>query len=170
MQRRSRSTVTAPDDFIDLPGDFLEIESVYPITSPAADPLSSATYDQLRRMASERPSLTSVPATVPTHFALHGTELIVGPSVASGTYPLELLYFASVPAISLASPTNWLLTKAPDLYLWQTLIATAPFLHEDERVPLWQALADRAIGELNAEFESAKLAGGRLIARRTAIA
>ena len=37
------------------------------------------------------------------------------------------------------SATNWLITNAPDIYLYGTMLEAEPFIMNDERVQLWAA-------------------------------
>lgn len=48
------------------------------------------------------------------------------------------------------TPSNWLLTNAPGVYLYAALLEAQPFLMNDARVPLWAAMlgaATRALSE-----------------------
>jgi len=60
-------------------------------------------------------------------------ELIPTPS---NSVELTITYYAKIPALSSTQATNWLLTKAPDLYLYATLTNAAPYLQNDERIRL----------------------------------
>ena len=44
-----------------------------------------------------------------------------------------------------AVTTNWLLTAHPDIYLYGTLLESAPYLKDDARVVVWQTEYDRRI-------------------------
>ena len=50
-----------------------------------------------------------------------------------------------VPALSDAAPTNWLLTKAPMIYLYGALLQTAPFTGDDGRIATWGKLYTQAV-------------------------
>ncbi len=66
-----------------------------------------------------------------------------------GTLPppatVDLYYYAKIPALSDASPTNWLLTKASNVYLYGSLLESAPFEADDARMQTWQALYASAV-------------------------
>jgi hypothetical protein len=47
--------------------------------------------------------------------------------------------------------TNWLSEYAPQLLLYGTLLEATPFLKNDERIPVWQSMYDRAAAMLNGE-------------------
>ena len=78
------------------------------------------------------------------------------------TYNAELLYFARVPALSDAAPTNWLLTAAPDAYLYGALVHSAPYLRDDARSAIWASSYQSAIDALNRASDDAKYSGSGL--------
>ena len=57
--------------------------------------------------------------------------------VPDDDYEIEMVYRKTVPALTSSAATNWLLTFAPDLYLYGTLREAAIFMQEDERITLW---------------------------------
>ena len=44
------------------------------------------------------------------------------------TYNLEMYYYGKIPALTAANPTNAILTNFPDVYLYGSLMHSAPFL------------------------------------------
>ena len=70
---------------------------------------------------------------------------------ASSTGPIANLkadVVKALPALSASQTTNALLREAPDAYLFGTLAESAPYLQHDERLPLWEARAKKAMREL----------------------
>ena len=51
-------------------------------------------------------------------------------------------------ALSDALPTNTVLDTAPDVYLYGALVESAPYLKDDERLPVWEQRFLSAISEL----------------------
>ena len=47
--------------------------------------------------------------------------------------------------------SNWLTEYAPDVLLYAALLEATPFLKNDERVPMWTGMYDRAAQALNGE-------------------
>jgi hypothetical protein len=43
---------------------------------------------------------------------------------------------------------NWLITNAPDVYLYATLLEAAPYLNDDARTQVWGALLEQGISAL----------------------
>jgi len=66
-------------------------------------------------------------------------------------YPFEILYYEIPPLLDDVVQTNWLTDFAPQLLLYGTLLEATPFLKNDERIPVWQQMYDRAAAMLNGE-------------------
>jgi len=75
---------------------------------------------------------------LPNNFTIQGASLLLGPT-PDAAYSVEHVYFASIPALSDVSPTNWVLTAWPSLYLFAALAEAAPFIGDDERAAMWEA-------------------------------
>jgi hypothetical protein len=66
-------------------------------------------------------------------------------------YPIEILYYELLPLLDDTVQTNWLTEQAPQLLLYATLLEATPFLKNDDRIPVWQNMYDRAAAMLNGE-------------------
>lgn len=66
-------------------------------------------------------------------------------------YPFEILYYQLPPLLDDEVQTNWITEYAPQLILYATLLEATPFLKNDERIPVWQQMYDRAAATLNGE-------------------
>ena len=66
-------------------------------------------------------------------------------------YPFEVVYYGVPPLLDSQTTTNWLTQYAPSALLYATLLETAPFLKDDERLGVWTTLYDRSISALNGE-------------------
>ena len=60
-----------------------------------------------------------------------------------------MIYRQNIPALTSTNTSNWLLTLAPDLYLYGTLLETAPYLKEDERIQTWATGLTTTLDSLN---------------------
>lgn len=67
----------------------------------------------------------------------------------SGTFTVRLRYKKNLEPLSDDNTSNWLLAQHPDLYLYGTLIHSAPFLNDDARIVMWQGKFDALVSELN---------------------
>lgn len=97
----------------------------------------------------------------PHHYTIHGTELEVHPSPDT-SYTCEVTYRARITNLSDTNTTNWLLTNHPDIYLYGSLIAAELYIQNDARLPMWKALADEGIRELNILEKRARNSGSGL--------
>ncbi len=66
----------------------------------------------------------------PRYWTRIGSEIGVFPP-PDGTYTLEIVYYAKIPALATAA-TNFLLTDAPDVYLYRSVIEGAQYTHDEE--------------------------------------
>jgi hypothetical protein len=66
-------------------------------------------------------------------------------------YPFEVLIYQLPPLLDDANQSNWLTEYAPQVLLYACLLEATPFLKNDERIPVWQQMYDRAMQALNGE-------------------
>lgn len=155
-----RRTVTT-DGFIKLPFDYLE---TYQLQLPAnatntPEPLTYIGPNEVAQYKSQ-----SMTGKTRYYTIIDGAFELV-PTPASSV-ELTITYYAKVPALSSSVATNWLLEKAPDLYLYATLLTAAPYLQNDERIPVWSQLATTAFDEMTMDSERASRSRTSLVARR----
>lgn len=153
MEKRSDASLDA--QYSTLPTDWLE--TIRLNLSGGASRLELVSDGALADLRAER----SDAAGKPTHYAhtAGGLELFPTPDAA---YDAELVYFAKVPALSATATTNWLLSAAPDVYLYGALTQSAPYLKDDQRAPLWAGLYQNAITSLNTASERSRYSGAGL--------
>jgi hypothetical protein len=75
--------------------------------------------------------------------------LIVPTPIAAST--LEILYYELPALLGDDFQTNWLTDYAPDALMYAALLEATAFLKNDERIPTWQTLYDKAIAALGGE-------------------
>lgn len=144
------NTITLTDGEGALPADYLELRRFTRDTSPdkVLEPLSLAGATDL--------AFTSGGQAL--YYSIQGSSVSVYPSM-TGDIPID--YYAKIPALSDASPTNWLLTSHPDLYLYAALIEAAPFMMEDARLPTWTALLEKALQDVEAQDRRSRYSTAR---------
>jgi hypothetical protein len=147
-------TASAGEARVALPADFLEARGLVLRTDPVAE-LDYLTPSAL--LAAYPQSATGRPGS----HTIIGTDLHLGP-VPDDDYTLTLTYYQRIPALSAASPTNWLLTTAPDTYLYAALLEAAPFLMDDARIQTWGGLYDTAVGRIQTADGRARWGAGPL--------
>lgn len=97
-------------------------------------------------------------AAYPVAYAREGQTLRFGP-VASGT--ARIVYYADLSPLSEANPSNWMLTKAPDLYVAGAQYYLCRRERDDAGAAAAIAEADGIIASL--QEEANRLAGGNMI-------
>ena len=155
MEVRSSGQQTAGDEYAQIPADWLEtlrFNIVGNGTSPI-ELVSSAAMATLRSQISDQ-------FGTPTSYCLAAGQFQLFPTPLADV-DVELLYYAEVPDLA-TNNTNWLLTAAPDVYLYGSLLHSAPFLQEDARVAVWAQLYSAGVSRLNESAEKAKYSGSGL--------
>jgi len=156
-----RETTVATSDYVTLPSDWLEHVSITVSgDSSVSNPLTYLANDEFYRVKLQ--GLTGAFR----YYTIQENNILLLPAMSSGSTTLEILYYAKIPALSASNATNWLLTRAPDLYLYGSLLGAEAFLQNDERLPLWSAAMKDVMDSLKMESERAKRPQGNLTARR----
>lgn len=66
-------------------------------------------------------------------------------------FPYEIIYYELPPLLGEDLQTNWFTEYAPNALLYASLLEAAPFLKNEEIIPIWQGFYDRSIAALNGE-------------------
>lgn len=141
------NTLAAAPEFLDLPTDFQTIRSVRLPDETGKPRLQFLTQTQIEDY---RYSIDNVTGT-PTSFTILGDEIELAPT-PNEDIDIEVLYRANIPALA-DNSTNWLLTLAPDLYLYGALLEATPYIQNDNRVGLWATGMQTVMDQLNALAE-----------------
>jgi len=152
-QMENRATATLNNQYLTRPGDWVETIR-FTILGNGTRPLqflSTAAMDE-RRASSDNV------AGEPRFYRHIEDQFEVFPSPDSNA-SAELVYLQKIPALSDTATTNWLMSTAPDVYLYGSLLHSAPYLAEDARVAVWAQLYSAAVKRLNEESDSAKYSG-----------
>jgi len=154
----TRATLTVDAQYENQPADFLETVRFQLNTNPIT-PLVYETPEQILE-----DSQAYVTSGQPMFFSTIGTQFQFLP-VPDASYSAELMYYAQIPSLSVSNTSNWLLTEAPDVYLYATLIQSAPYLKEDERIGTWAGIYQRLLADLKVSDERARIGSSKLVAR-----
>lgn len=77
-------------------------------------------------------------------------ELLVSP-LPDQDYDTELVIEGPLTALTDGEPTNYVLLNAVDVYLYGSLIASAPYLKDDARIMTWAGFFETALAQLEEE-------------------
>jgi hypothetical protein len=123
-----------------LPADFVELINVQ--ISPTGAELHYVPLDTIDRATA---------GTVPWVYTLRGSSIIVGPAWSAGG-TLAITYIQKLADITDANQTNWLITNAPDLLLYASLLEASPYLMDDQRIEVWEKLYTSAVKSINVQY------------------
>lgn len=146
MEQRATAVVDLGSDepeFISLPSDFQSMRRVRLSSvrgKPCLEFKSGTQMDEYRFG-------TSDVAAQPRYFTVFGRELELAPT-PDAAYTIEMVYRQIVPPLAL-NGSNWLLTMAPDVYLYAALLEAAPYIKEDARIQTWGLGFTSALADLN---------------------
>jgi hypothetical protein len=101
----------------------------------------------------EQMTVTTEPGQ-PDYFAIDGTSLALD-RPADAVHRITLRYRGKF-ELSDANQTNTLLMQYPDLYLYASLLAAAPWVRDAPMVSLWNDLFNGAVKEINANAARAR--------------
>lgn len=151
-----RADATSNQELVQLPDDWLEAYSL--IVPPGAPPSPQGFAPAPLRYMSERET-NQIKATwwgqaaPPTGYTIIGNSIELVPA-PSDNVDLKMVYYQRIPSLSAANPTNWLLTKSPDLYLYATLMQAQPYLKDDARLQTWATMRAGLMEGIRLESEA----------------
>lgn len=154
-----RATASIDSEYSAVPADFLETKSIKLNTSPVT-PLQFESVDALDSMK----GTMYLANGKPLYFGIVGGQIRVLP-VPDSTYTAELTYYAKLSKLSSTNATNWLLTQAPDVYLYWALMQAAPYLKDDDRITIWATMYTRGLEELQVADDRGATSGGSILMR-----
>jgi hypothetical protein len=135
-----------------VPSDYLGMKVAY-ISGQASPPLKRISLDQLYQ---RYPRAVSGGQAV--YIARNGSNFVFGPTPSDST--LVGTYYAKPTLLRDDSDgINFMITNAPDLCLYGSLIAAEPFVKNDKRLPLWQAMYAQALQTYRARFKEEDYSG-----------
>ena len=140
------STMVLGDPVIEKPARWHKTVSMNVTVNGQRQPVLLRKYEYIRNYW---PNATQT--DVPLFYCDYDyTHWLVGPT-PDAAYSFEILYYERVQPLSSSNQTNWFTEYAPQAMLYGSLLQAMPFLKNDERVQLWQALYQQAMDVLVAE-------------------
>lgn len=152
--RRQIKTATLSldtDSRATIPSDYLEFRNVTALTSPRRrlEAVAPGTRDDAYPFRQ---------AGFPSVFSVEGNEIMVLPMT---TADIEMEYFAKVPALSEDEPSNWLLEKVPNLYLFGSLKHANAFISNMDRASMFGGLFNGVLDALVRDEKSGVWSRGK---------
>jgi hypothetical protein len=137
-----------------LPTGYVQMRDISLITSPITQ-LQYVTPEIMNRLNAG--SLTGKPET----YTIIANSILFGPTPDSA-YDISMLYYKTFDPLTALAPTNWVITNAPDVYLYGALLEAEPFLMNDQRVQLWATALTQSITTLQEQDNKDRHSGSAL--------
>jgi len=147
-------TFTTSTEEAALPSDYLAMRNLYVEGSPDL-PLRGMAPTAIRQ---EFDGTTGTPVA---YCLVNGGLTLIPPPSSITT--LTMTYFARIEALSDASPSNWLLEKHPDAYLYATLFNAELYLDNATRAGQWQGMLTQVISRINKTARNDRFGAGPLV-------
>lgn len=152
MEVRTSGQQSAGDAYMQVPVDWVETLR-FNVVGNGTSPINLIDSTTM----AERRAVNNDQYGTPSAYTLEAGQFHLYPTPIADV-DLELLYYAQVPDLA-SNATNWLLSTAPDVYLYGSLLHSAPYLQDDNRVGVWAQLYSAAVTRLNEASTSAKYSG-----------
>lgn len=141
-QMISATTLVVSTASTALPADFNGMVA-FELPTGTGGPLRYVRPEELRAQKQTNYASTGTPLM----WSIIGTNLETAPA-PSGSLTCTLAYYQRIPALTTSATANWLLTRHPDVYLYGTLLQTAPYLKDDARLEAWGTLYEKALADI----------------------
>ena len=149
-RQEKRVSTTANERYENLPIDWLEMIQIQLSAGGRLQAISAEGLQKLREESST--------AQKPKYYRLTSDQIELYP-VPDTSYEISMQYYARIPALTSTDTANWVLTYYPDIYLYGSLLHTAPYLADDQRTTVWASLYKAAVDALNQDNEKSRVSG-----------
>ena len=151
--KQTASTIAAQRNY-NLPASYIQMRNFQLNTNPITT-LSYVTPEIYDRLWGGSQGGT------PKFYTIVADEISLGP-VPGSVITMEMLFYKRFTDLSDAAPTNWLLTNAPDIYLYGSMLEAEPFIMNDERVSLWSSALSEAVSQIQEQDNKDRHSGSAL--------
>jgi len=157
-QMETRATASFTTEYLALPSDFLSMRDLE-LTSDPKRKLTFMTPQQLEQ------TYPHSAAEEPKAYTIIGDQFQMRP-VTDTSRTVEIAYYQEIPALSDSNTTNWLLSLAPDIYLFGGRAhADAYYADFEAANSVWFPMFERAVDDLQMSDIRGKYPSGGLVSR-----
>ena len=154
MEAKYTANTVAGQRNLALPANYIQMRN-FQVNSNPLTTLSYVTPEIYDRLWGGSTSGT------PKFYTILANEVSFGPIPAS-VMQVEMLFYKKFDSLSVTTTTNLLLTDAPDIYLYGSMLEAEPFIMNDERVPLWATALERAVTDMQEQDNKDRHSGSAL--------
>ena len=133
---------------VPTPTDFLEMKDIHIDANPVVN-LNFKTVSQFYRLGN------SSTTGQPINYTLVSDNFVLAPRPVSGA-TINMTYYKIPKVLSDTNPSNEYLEVCPDLLLYSSLVESAPFLMNDERLNTWESLYTRGLTSITKSDEQSE--------------
>ncbi|AWM23442.1 phage adaptor protein [Sinorhizobium fredii] len=148
MEVTDMITLTSGDGA--LPDDFLEAREV---KNASGIPIRAVSLQQITNSYMEQ-------SGTPAAYAIVGNTIKVRPIADED---IGITYYGKIPPLTVTEPTNWLLTKAPDVYLYGLVNEIAIWKKDVDGARAAQGLMMLALSGLTIQDERARWGNAQVV-------
>jgi len=154
MEAKYTANTVASQRNLALPTGYIQMRNFQVNTNPLTT-LSYVTPEIYDRLWGGSTSGT------PKFYTILANEVSFGP-IPGSVMEVEMLFYKKFDSLSVTTTTNWLITNAPDIYLYGSMLEAEPFIMNDERVPLWATALERAVTDMQEQDNKDRHSGSAL--------
>ena len=154
METKQTASTVAGQRNLALPTNYIQMRNFQVNSSPLTT-LSYVTPEIYDRVWGGSTSGT------PKFYTILANEVSLGPIPAT-VMTVEMLFYKKFDSLSSSTATNWLITNAPDIYLYGSMLEAEPFIMNDERVPLWAQALQQGVSDLQEQDNKDRHSGSAL--------
>lgn len=142
-----------------VPADYLQMQGLYISTSDGLQPLERADYWWMQEHYP-----TQSAQTAPYYYSRQGQQFLFAP-YPDQAYAISGQYYGRLPSLSVANPTNWLVTRNPDLIMAAAMREAATYLADDQAVQYWTQRYQAIVQAVQAADRRERFSGSPLAIR-----
>lgn len=151
--------LTIDEQEVAHPTDFLYARRLYLDTIPKVD-LTYMPPDRFWQSTQARLDTTGKPEL----YTNEGTNFVFAWSPDS-TYTGKLLYYKKLTGLSPSNDSNWIITNAPAMYLYGSMLEYYLYLRNDTEIQKYALLFSGAVNSINAMDKALRHSGSDISAR-----
>jgi hypothetical protein len=151
--KQTASTVSGQRNLA-LPTGFIQMRNLQMNETPIV-PMQYVTPEIYDRLYGS--TLTGTPQM----YTIIADEIQLGP-IPGSALTIEMLFYKRFDALTDVDTTNWMITNAPDVYLYGCLLEAEPFIMNDPRVQLWATAFQQAISDMQEQDNKDRHSGSAL--------
>lgn len=119
-----------PQLILPIVADFSKIRLV---SVPDVGPLDVATINEIKTKIEKDPD----DSLDPSHYCIDAGKLYTYPLLQTGDR-VDIFYYKKIPALSASVATNVFSVDHPDALLYASLLEAAPYMQDQENIPVWE--------------------------------